>query len=76
MSTSDLYFQPDRDCEWERGGPDIQRQQQRGGAHRGEEAEKYRGCQEQVNMMTACHHYFVQVTQLSMCCLGPGYCAV
>ena len=37
MSTSDLYFQFDRDCERECGGADLQRQQQRGGAHRGED---------------------------------------
>ena len=75
MSLSDLYFQFDRDRERECGGADLQRQQQRGGAHRGEEG--------YISDMRASKHddsasfyYFVQVRQLSMCCLGPGYCAV
>ena len=72
--TWDLCVQSDRDCERQRGGPDIQRQQQRGGAYWGEDVRSIS------DMMTAwqchvvsllyCHTYAVQ---LSMCCDQASY---
>ena len=56
----DMCFQFDRDCERQCGGADLQRQQQRGGAHRGEEFQLYA-------MFNVFHIYAVQVSYSCPC---------